>query len=381
MKLKLDSLNDITGWVTTNSTITQVSWEEISKNYIDGQLQLYIDKNGYAYKEFDEPIDVSNYDCIVFGVCDFRSSVDFGFILHNDNESTEFIVEMNPNKSYYEFPVIYSQITGIEFKAYSKQLYTIIAGLYAFRDDFPYDLNEGLKEKIESIIRYESKLPILGLGSGSLGSSILYIEGNPSYVRKNANIRIDGDIYKVRDFKPKNSGYEITIGDGVGVGLLTKDYSGNLVEIYPLVLNNPKDIETNLSSVFISGDFAPEVINQYSNYKTEIYAKDTNGNLYERAARKGLSIYRPVVNGFFPSLEIKALLSRILRQLTGYNVFYFNGKRHLLNGTNYTESLFEDDKGNLQLTIEIHIEEYLWLKTIKALNSPSIKVTPAPMEM
>lgn len=202
MKLIVDNIDSLTGWSATNATVYGLNSfnEFVAGNNSNSAIFQFNNQDGYVEKSYS--VDCSEYTDFVIWI----SSQSLGKNQYRSVDDYNYKIDLGAGKEYY-LPVysefFYTKINISDIDTIDRIRITALHGnvdhlivSYALicKDQFPYDVFEGIKEQIEEIIDENITLKNIGTVSGTSGSDTVTFSSALEFVDRYSVVKIDDGV-------------------------------------------------------------------------------------------------------------------------------------------------------------------------------------------
>jgi len=272
MKLSVDALTSITDWVVNApSTITVIQEPTLIAGLNTSSLMIKFDSGDVvrtATKTFSTPIDVSDYESLVFSIWSSSKGFDKLYIKPAD---FSYKIKLDATHEYY-IPVwsTFSDITiGIEDVTAITQIqitplfdttdYIVISEMIAEKEQIPYDILAAVKEHIDHYItQRESDGILLGTIDASVDDEAITFLTTPNYLDRYGVIKITDGVNTETHQVEDNDGLIFQLNDNIDGNKILNDFTGASVFLQFTSFINPGQYEIRLPGMSIWGiEFEP----------------------------------------------------------------------------------------------------------------------------
>lgn len=339
MKLNIDHLDDLTGWVVTSpSTIAEIEEKKYIAGLNDKSLLITFDSADIvrtATKTFSTPFDVSDYESLVMSIWSRTKGEDSLYIKPTD---FSYKIDIDGVREFY-IPVYsgFVDITiGIEDVAQITQIKItplhsdtdsiIISEMVAEKQEIPLDILDATKEQVDYYIQAATGSGLLiGTVTGTTGDTSVTLS-NPEFIDRYGVILISGggniETHQVDD---NNSGV-FTLNDNFDGNSLLNDYTGADVYLqYPSFIN-PGQYEIRLPGISIWGIEADPFL-YGSKLETRHDSFLVSGGSKQRIQGQLLK-YTILIDCESRSQELIDIMTRAVRVFIAQEMLWINGRRH-----------------------------------------------------
>ena len=341
MKLTVDNFDVTTGW--TASTGAAIHGLNTITEYIAGDLTasliLYFNAiNSYCTKAMTA-IDVSDYDDFTFHIWSKVATSK----AYNSIDDYVYKIDLGSGKEYYlkasqimdDVTIDISDITTIDrirITALTADTdYLVLSYGLVSKDEMPYDIFVGVKERFESLIaaKYTTKYLIGTIGICYTGDDSITFMADPYWVARYSKIYITDGVhteYHHVSRKEDRTIYFSSLYDGLK---LIHDYTTALVYISIPAEFGKYEAEIVLPSITVWG-LSPENIPMETDIQTDLDTWKVGGSVNEGTTGKWFR-YSLLIDCESENVEMLAAISNIVNVIIGRLYVWINGKRcHLV---------------------------------------------------
>jgi hypothetical protein len=381
MKLRIDRLNDITGWtISSPSTLSENEHQQYIAGY-DNSKSIALnfsasDTTRIASKTLSSSIDVTNYDTLIFSVWSrnkssyqYKSASDFNYKI-KINSTKEYYLQAYPTFTNVNLGIEeVTEIDRIEITAlHSEADSLVISEMIAETQEIGLDLLNEVKEQIEYYLfqAYDDGVNI-GQGSGSQGNEYIVIPDNPKYIDRYSVIKIDdgvnNEIHQIVSCDTENFNFNSNFD---GAELLHTYVGADIYLQFPVYIN-PGQMEVRLPGVAIWGiDPDPILRGSKLDLITDTF-RVSEDDFKERKDGQILS-YTVLIDIESRSVELREKMARVIRKWIAKEVLWINGRYHEI----YFESKPIEIRGlegvdiipKIQYNLKVEIKEDLFSREI-----------------
>lgn len=341
MKLVIDHLIDITDWtVNAPSTIEEISVRQMIAGLNDKSLLIKFDSADTvrtAVKTFSTPIDVTDYETLVFSIWSqkykstadaYRKAGDFAYKIKL-NATQEFYIPIW--QTFSDIQIGIEEVTSIDrieiTPIHAETDYIIISEMIAEKEELPYDILIAIQETIDYYMNLEVSDGInVGTISGTAGDITITLD-SPPYLDKYTVVKIvegvNSEIHQIDE----NDGETWRFNSNYDGKTLVNTYTNATVYLqYPTYIN-PVEREIMLPGIAIWG-FEPEPFLRGAkldtNYDTFSVDQDnfkvrTEGELYRLSVKIDLESRQ---------YELIDTMAKVVRKILAGEILWVNGRFH-----------------------------------------------------
>jgi hypothetical protein len=341
MKQVIDNLDDMTGWVVNSPSVIS---ENEFKDYIAGlnnkSLLIKFDENDSiktATKTFSSPIDVANYDTLVFSVW----SKNKGKQIYNKANDFNYKIKINSTDEYYM--QIYetmsdisigieeiTEITQIQITAlHEEEDYIIISEMIAEKEEPAYDILYAVKEHIDYYIddQYGDGISIATGITATIGNKYIDLNDNPFFIGRYTVVKLkEGateEIHQIQD----NDGSRFYFNSNYDGKIIQNTFTSAVVYItFPCYFNHSQ-LEIRLPGIAIWG-ITPETKLTDAKLYTKIDTYNVNNDNFKGRQIGQILVYTILIDMESYSIELLEKMSQVVRNFIARESLWINGRRH-----------------------------------------------------
>lgn len=375
MKLQIDSLSSVTGWtITAPSTITQNGFSQYVAGLNTNSIMIKFASSGgrVATKTLSTPIDVTDYESLVFSIWSQTKGYDKQYLKSSD---FAYKIQLDATHEYY-IPVwsTFSDITiGIEDVTSITQIkitalhsdtdYIIISEMVAEKEEIPYDILYSFKETLDYMIEQTYTYGInIGTINATIGDTSITFSTRPNYLERYGVIYITGggnsETHQVFD----NDAEIFQLNDNYDGNTILNDYTGATVYLQLPVYINPKQDDIRLPGMAVWG-IEPTPILRGSKLDI-IYDSFLVSDSSAKERREGQILrYSILLDCESRSDELIDIMTRFIRFLAAGEILWINGRKHDIYFTGApteqrpTQGI--DIITKVQYSIDVEIKEHI----------------------
>lgn len=340
MKLQIDPFTSTSGWtISSPSTVTENEFSQYIAGLNAKSLLFKFDSSGgrVATKTFGTPIDVSDYESLVFSIWSRDKGEDKRYL-----KSTDFAykIKLDATHEYY-IPVwsTFSDITiGIEDVDSITQIvitavhtdtdYIIISEMVAEKEEIPYDILYAVKESIDYIINQTQGNGIaIGTINTTAGDTSITFSTRPDFLNQYGVVYIsDGansETHQVAD----NDSEIFQLNDNYDGNAIINTFVGATVYLQFPSYINPAQNDTRLPGFAIWG-IVPQPVLRGS--KLDILRDSflSNGTESKERVEGQILRYSILIDCESRSDELIDIMTRVVRFLAAGEKLWINGRKH-----------------------------------------------------
>lgn len=339
MKLNIDHLNTVTGWVVNSpSTIQTIQKKNLIAGLNTNSLMITFnssDTTRTATKTFGTPFDVTDYETLIFSVFSYGKGENKQYLKPSD---FAYKIDLDGVTEFY-FPV-YNNFTNIEIgiedlteinQIKITPLHTetdtiIISEMVAEIEEIQYDLLEAVKEHIDYYIEslWSDGLS-LGTLSATAGDETLTLS-NPFYLDRYGVIKITDGVNTETHQVEDNDTVLFNLNDNFDGGQILNTFvNADYYLQFPSRIN-PGQSEINLPGIAIWG-IDPEAVLRGAKLDTIRDSFEVGGGSKERTEGQILK-YTVLLTCEARAHELLDYMARAVRRFISQESLWVNGRRH-----------------------------------------------------
>lgn len=341
MRLDIDSLTDLTGWVVNApSTIIENEFKEYIAG-IDNEKSLLIffskdDTVRTAIKTFAQAIDVTNYENLIFSIWSrdygsdvtYRKASQFSYKIKL-NATDEFYVKVW--SSFSDITIAIDNVTSIDrieiTPLHSADDYIIISEMVAEHEEIPIDILEAVKKHVDYFLEKEVSDGInIGTVNASTGDTNLALS-NPDFLDRYGVIKIDdgvnSEVHQVEDADAET----FFINDSFDGNAVQNDYTNATVYLQFPTYINPDQNEIRLPGIAIWG-IDPEPILRGGKLDPEYDGYSVNNDNFLGRVEGQLLNYNILLDCESRCAELIDIMTRAIRKFIAGEILWINGRKH-----------------------------------------------------
>lgn len=339
MKLSIDTLSDDSGWViNAPSTIQEIEEKSFIAGLNSKSLMIKFDSSDTvktATKTLGTPIDVTDYDSLIFSIWSqtkgenkaYIKPADFVYKIDIDGVREFYI----PCYETFSDIVIgiedVTSITQIKITALHEDTdYIIISEMVAEKEEIPIDILNAVKEHIDYYLtESQGDGILLGTVTAVVDDTSLTLS-NPIHLERYGVIKIDDDenseIHQIDD----NNAGTFKINNNFDGGTILNNFTAANVYLQFPAFINPGQDEIRLPGISIWG-ISPEPILRGNKLDTLRDSFLVSGDSKERCEGQILK-YSVLIDCEARNHKLIDIMARVVRRFIAKETLWINGRKH-----------------------------------------------------
>lgn len=341
MKKLIDHLTSTTGWtVNSPSTIQTTNVQSKIAGLNTASLMIYFDEADTvktATKTLSSPIDVSDYDTLVFSIWSQRNGEDKEYL-----KSTDFAYKIKIDATHEYYIPAWSTFTDVNIgiedidsitqivitKIGSESDYIIVSEMIAEKEELPYDILYAVKEAIDYFVSTDiGEGYLLDTISGYKDDQSITFEDTPSYLDRYGVVKIISGLTSEEHQIDDNNGLVFSLNNSYDGNMLLRDYTDASVYLrFPAYISPGQD-EIKLPGFAIWGiDPTPilrgakaDTIRDTFLVSDNSSKERTEGQIYE---------FNILIDCEARNQYLIDTMTRIVRKIISREVLWVNGRKH-----------------------------------------------------
>ena len=395
MKLLIDSFTSTTGWVISSpSTVSENEFTDYIAGLNSKSLLFKFDSSGgrVATKTLSIPIDVSDYESLVFSIWSQTKGEDKQYLKASD---FAYKIKLDATHEYY-IPVwsTFTDITiGIEDVDTITQIvitpvhtdtdHIIISEMIAEKEEIPYDVLFAVKESIDYIMNQTQDNGILiGTINTTAGDTSITFSSRPDFLNQYGVVYItDGNNSETHQVA-NNDAEIFQLNDNYdGVSILNTFTGASVYLQFPVTINPAQD-DIRLPGLAVWG-IVPEPILRGGKLDILRDSFTSDGTESKERVEGQILKYSILVDCESRSDELIDIMTRVVRFLAAGEKLWINGRKHDVYFTGAPTELSPtqgiDIISKVQYSIDVEVKENINERQAVPVTT-TINTTITPVE-
>jgi hypothetical protein len=356
MKQVIDAEPSTANWTVSGA---QTKRDVQIAEYIAGiettqsMITTFYEASDYVERVFGTPIDVSDYDYLVFSVWShrnrggqFRRPEDFnyGIVLQDGGAVLSF-------PTWQTFTEVVIDISGIDqidklriepLRAFESQDHLIVSNFVVCTPDYPYDILQGIREHLLDV--RSRRFPQGGVKAGTVtasqGDTQITIDGLVDYVERYSVVRIAGGGNEETHLLINNNETDFELGGLYDGDSLLHDYTdADVYVLYEPILGKFEE-EAVIPSITVWG-FSPD--SSAGVLPASRTVKEYGGGTFTEL-QTGMRMSFPIqLDIYARHWQLIEEMGDMVREFLAGRELWINGRKHDFIWQGGAETTFPDD--------------------------------------